>query len=476
MAASDQRNIVFAYQNAPQYMPAPQYSARQVVIGPNTADNWHPDGRVMMLNTPAGSYDLGEVLAKLPKDQQPDLIIVKGDASGINLPVGFDHLDIPKVLIIGDTQHQQTPLRTMLRYANENKFDLLISDHKRHHLHYFIEAGATNAHWMPGLLVRDWQIPLYDEKHFPVTFAGQAGSIHPVRTAAIEAVQRAGIEIITGIVPQERAADIYGRSIVTLNPSLNGDLNLRSFEIPLSGGCAIADRLSPQSGQSMLFEEGKTIVTYNSVDELIERIRHYLSNPEEAIRISQQAQDLAKAKHSPAVKQQQFMELIDNHIVPDGYDGRLEKRSTALESDGFDDLLIRVEQYELFQEWHRTTPVLKAVATAEADPRLVCDLVDLHRLQIDWLGDAAPSLFTEAGVADQVGQASPNSANDADTLITGSKHINGEGLDGSLPKTVLLTDWKREGDQAAIGQAKAALVTQGYRHDEASCPGLFVQG
>ncbi|MBI2061732.1 MAG: glycosyltransferase [Nitrospirae bacterium] len=91
-----------------------------------------------------------------------------------------------------------------------------------------------------------------------------------------------------------------------VNP--NGDfVNPRTFEIAAIGAFQITDRreLLPD-----LFEEGKEIVCFSTLDEAREKVDHYLKHPEERRVIAAAAQARALRDHSFEKRMQQALEMI----------------------------------------------------------------------------------------------------------------------------------------------------------------------
>jgi hypothetical protein len=218
--------VLFVHHTNPAYMRPIQLSARQIVCGPFCQEATDGD-RVLSLQTAQGSYDLADVMSRVPDDQQPDLIVVGTDASRTNFPRGLDAFDCPKVMIAGDTGHMYQPLRTVLNYALSEPFDLYVTPHMPRHSHFFVEMGLTNTYWIPALSIQTFDVPFREERDLPVTFVGQAGRYHPNRVRMLEHLEADGIDVIKGVVPQEEAFRTYGNSMVTLNLSGNGDLNMR---------------------------------------------------------------------------------------------------------------------------------------------------------------------------------------------------------------------------------------------------------
>src|SRR5476649_2211643 len=156
----------------------PLFSRREVFCGPDT-DTRVAAGRTFALRTPAGSFDIADILAQLPAAQQPEIVVVKADATARNLPRGLAALKCPRVLLVGDTHHLRHPLQTVLRYAREEPFDFIILDHTRHHAPWFHEAGFKNVFWLPALDYGFLPRELSPAPSRPLTFVGQAGAHHP---------------------------------------------------------------------------------------------------------------------------------------------------------------------------------------------------------------------------------------------------------------------------------------------------------
>jgi hypothetical protein len=297
----------------------PLFSAHEVFCGPDATTERTP-GLVRALQVPAGSFDVGDVLRELPAAQQPELVIVKADATGRCLPVNLRRLNCPKVLLVGDTHHLRQPIRTLLRYALAEPFDFVVFDHTRHHAPLFAAAGVKNIHWLPAIDYGFMPRELRAQPSRPLTFVGQAGRHHPYRRWVLDQVKAAGLplEMLTG--PLAQTADIYADSQITLNVSLNGDLNLRVFESLAAGGFLLTDELSPHSGLPLLFEAGKHLETWRTPGELIEKIRHYLAHPAEAQRIRAAGQAELLRAHHPDVKLREFYDLIFSGRVNPVYD------------------------------------------------------------------------------------------------------------------------------------------------------------
>ena len=120
------------------------------------------------------------------------------------------------------------------------------------------------------------------------------GARYPEREELLRAVARMGVRLkIFGWRDWEKSdlapyycrplaishiADTYRRARINLNSNLRptqGSVNLKTFEIPASGGFELCDN---QRDLPDLFEIGKEIAVYASNDDMIEKIRYYLDH------------------------------------------------------------------------------------------------------------------------------------------------------------------------------------------------------
>ncbi len=101
-----------------------------------------------------------------------------------------------------------------------------------------------------------------------------------------------------GAADERKAVRIYNASAVNLN--IHGahtglSLNARFFEIPGSGGFELVDH---KPGISSQFVPGTEIETWRSMDELRDKLRYYLSNPDRRNAIASAGLRRARASHT----------------------------------------------------------------------------------------------------------------------------------------------------------------------------------
>ena len=361
----------------PRYIPAVVLSDRQVTVGPKTGSDQTQaplDGF-----TPRGRYDLFAALEALRLPTEFDAIFVWSDASRSNQPVNLEAFGCPKVLCLGDTQHLQTPLRTMIDYAGDAGYDFILSGNNRQHAHWFVEAGFPKVAWLPGLKVQSTSRPFSVKRKAELCFVGSTGQAHPRRTRLLVELSRLRpFPLVAMPAKRERAAEQYAASAVSLNCSLNGDLNMRVFEIIAAGGCLLTDRLSPQSGLDLILEDGKEYMGFDSIEECIDKTRFLLAHPDAALAIARAGQRSFEAAMRPDQRMEQLFDWV--------FHGRLDTRFRIedvpqRQTGGTPSLSDRIRIYEQLQEAHRVSPSPSVLFMDGVPDIHVRDAADLRHLK-----------------------------------------------------------------------------------------------
>jgi glycosyltransferase involved in cell wall biosynthesis/Flp pilus assembly protein TadD len=357
------------------------FSQNEVFCGPD-CETVKEDGLFRTIKTPTGLFDIKEIVRMLPKKQQPEVVFVKTDATGRCFPVNLNIIKCPKVFMLGDTHHLKMPIRRLLRYAVEERFDLIISDHDRQHLHFFKEAGIQKVTWIPSFNIYPHEQPFFENKVYDVSFVGQVGRWHPYRRYVLNHLARQRVPLNILQAPHEKAAEIYSKSLINLNISLNGDLNLRVFEVLSSGGFLLTDRLSSESGLDLLFRDGEHLVCFEDEKDLVDKINYFLNHPDEAKEIARNGCEEYRRNHTPEKKSKELMDYVFKGVENPLYKVKEGEKSVYIQINSSEDLMKRVALYEFFQELHLNKNAPTVLLWPGVDTLLACDLVDLPRLSI----------------------------------------------------------------------------------------------
>lgn len=168
---------------------------------------------------------------------------------------------------------------------------------------YAVEGAQ--AIYLPEAANPDLFFPVDLPKDWDLSFVG-ANYGH--RPQVITYLRQLGFKVRTfgpgwpeGPIPTEKMREVYSRSHINLGFASVGDfretfcLKGRDFEVPMSGGCYLTED-HPELHH--FFRVGEEIETYRTPDELIEKIRALLSNPERARALGQAARARCLREHT----------------------------------------------------------------------------------------------------------------------------------------------------------------------------------
>jgi hypothetical protein len=368
-------------------MAPPRLVKDQVTLAPKAGGDGPAPIRAV---TPLGRYDLPTALANAGIAPDFDVICISGDAMLGNLPQGLDRLPGQKILLVGDTHHGIRPLANLIGYALDQGFDAAVFTYNRQHAHWFLEAGISRSIWLPGLAARAL-IPAPSGHRLPgLAFLGQIGDLHPRRHRLYQAMMQAGIPLAFKQGSLSQAGALYGGHVLSWNASLNGDLNLRIFEILAAGGCLLTDRLSAQSGLGLLLEEGRHYLAYDSAAELISLTHTLLADAPRAQAIGHAGADAYRAQYRPDHWRKLFADFIDGQAVPDTYALDNDLRLSLSPAPG-QDFIARLSIYETVQELQRCQERVSIALCGQKRGSLLFDLSDLQRVDLMVI-DPAPDM------------------------------------------------------------------------------------
>lgn len=293
-------------------MAPPRLAAEQINCGPFFTTQ-QIEGRWISKATPYGDYDLSHLAKELPEDQQPDVVVCHVDCSFGLKPRNVRAFRCPVVLFAADSHWGDRALSEMVRYAASEPFDRVIVLYDRHHIPFYRAAGIKNVHWLPGFTFAhsDDRVTLAagEPRKSQLGLVGKAG-FHFRRQRLFAAMIDAKLPLAWKQVRQSEVIAHYAGSTIGLNVAMNGDLNLRVFETIAGGAMLLTDRLSPDAGLDELLREGVEKVSYENANDLIEKARHYLSRPDEALRIGAAGRRWFDEHFSEQRRQSAFRDLV----------------------------------------------------------------------------------------------------------------------------------------------------------------------
>ncbi len=106
----------------------------------------------------------------------------------------------------------------------------------------------------------------------------------------------------------EDAAKKFSQSRIVFNISIKDDINMRVFET-LSTGSFLLTNWLPTLGD--LFEDGKHLVTYKTLDEMVEKAKYYLEHDDEREKIAKAGHDEFMANHTYKHRVEKILSIVD---------------------------------------------------------------------------------------------------------------------------------------------------------------------
>jgi hypothetical protein len=383
MAAETAPLVVLCWETDPGYVPPFRLSPNQITVCvacPQMSQVSGFTGRPD-ITVPPGVYDLEATLARVGLRDHPALIVVWSSALGANMPTNLGAFHCPKLLICGDTHHMDKPIRRMLDYALAERFDAVASVYDRHHLHWFLAAGFDKCAWLPGISVEHvataWQSDRADE----VVFVGQTGPLHVYRNTLLQRVKQAGVPVRAGAARRAVSRELYARGAISFNCSLNGDLNMRVFEVLSAGGFLLTDRISASAGLAALLRIGEDYETYRDGDELLDKIAFYRAHPDAALRIAEHGAAHFRYCCLPELRRAELVNWMLDDTLPDVFNPRHDLRA-EFSCASVDQLALRVASYEALQHRQQFQPDATVLIPHDWPVAAALDLTDLVRMRL----------------------------------------------------------------------------------------------
>jgi len=182
----------------------------------------------------------------------------------------------------------------------------------------FVRDGvaAEKIHYLPHAFEPDCYKPTEIINRWDWCFIGHPNSMH-----RIDLLDRMCKEFPNWYVGWRNAAapgynsldDIaykMSQSKVGVNYSVNRDLNMRVFETMGTKTCLLTDSIPDLND---LFENGKHLVTFNSIDEAVDKMRDLLSNDEKRISIANAGYQEVLNKHTYRHRAEEILKVCLNY-------------------------------------------------------------------------------------------------------------------------------------------------------------------
>lgn len=230
---------------------------------------------------------------------KPQVIVISG---GVSELVGLE-LVVAKALGARIALlHGVNPREAATGYEScfVSQFDLVVTNAKSH-AKGWLQLGAPEAISLPySGIDRQYHRPQAVGKDISVVFAG---TLFPERIRFLSKLVELGVDVhVVGYIPNnltlpkmlkaryhggvwgKELLKIYSRAQIVINPlpdHMPDGANLRMFEIPACGSLQLTSYCDPS-----WFKIGKEIIVYDSLSDLVTKIKHYLNHPRQRASIA----------------------------------------------------------------------------------------------------------------------------------------------------------------------------------------------
>lgn len=165
---------------------------------------------------------------------------------------------------------------------------------------------VKEAYWFPNSYPDDLMYPLNTEKTIDVGFCGNVLN----RGHVIDSLDKYGIKKDIFVIGDSMVRAINSYKI-HINCNISDDINYRTFE---TTGCGTLLLTNYTPGLEKLFNIGKEIVIYESLEDLDSKVKYYLENNEEREKIAKAGHDRSKRDHTYYERCKMFTNIIKNKI------------------------------------------------------------------------------------------------------------------------------------------------------------------
>jgi glycosyltransferase involved in cell wall biosynthesis len=258
-----------------------------------------------------GEDSIHDVLRRLPKDWQPDVILIATEY--YDDPLAIEESPVPTVALFSDCNLRFDVMRRVAPCV-----DLVIATEEAQ-IEPLRAFGANRVAAMNWFFLDEERFrPLPCEKVYDVAFIGNLSpQVQRRRGKALERLlklsDRFRVHVACGIYGEDYVRALCQAKIV-FNQSIRGEVNMRVYE---AMGCGVMTMLEDDNQQArQFFRDREHLVLYND-DNLEDLIAYYLTHGDEREAIADAGRAQVLARHTHRCRHEQVMSLIRAELLGD---------------------------------------------------------------------------------------------------------------------------------------------------------------
>jgi hypothetical protein len=183
------------------------------------------------------------------------------------------------------------------------KIDILLNSTEGYIPSY--KGLVKKSYWFPNSYPDDLIQPLGGEKTVDVGFCGNIIN----RGHVINSLDKYGIRKDIFVIGDDMV-DAINSYKIHLNCNISNDINYRTFE---TCGCGTMLLTNYTPGLEKLFDIGKEIVVYTSIEDLDNKVKYYLENEDERNFIAESGHQRVKRDHTYFERSKKLIEIINEN-------------------------------------------------------------------------------------------------------------------------------------------------------------------
>jgi hypothetical protein len=183
------------------------------------------------------------------------------------------------------------------------KIDILLNSTESYIPSY--EGLVKKSYWFPNSYPDDLMYPMNIEKTVDIGFCGNVLN----RGHVIDSLDKYEIKKDIFVIGDDMVNTINSYKI-HLNCNISNDINYRTFE---TCGCGTMLLTNYTPGLEKLFDIGKEIVVYTSIEDLDNKVKYYLENENERNMIAESGHQRVKRDHTYFQRSKKLIDIINEN-------------------------------------------------------------------------------------------------------------------------------------------------------------------
>lgn len=183
------------------------------------------------------------------------------------------------------------------------KIDILLNSTESYISNY--NGLVKKSYWFPNAYPDDLIKPLDIEKTIDIGFCGNVLN----RGHIIDSLDKYGIKKDIFVIGDDMV-NVINSYKIHLNCNISNDINYRTFE---TCGCKTMLLTNYTPGIEKLFDIGKEVVIYTSIEDLDNKVKYYLENDNERNIIAEAGYQRAKKDHTYFERSKKIVEIINEN-------------------------------------------------------------------------------------------------------------------------------------------------------------------